>query len=237
MDTGARMSVIGSLLRQLVLNPRPSKITFRRILPRFIRASEPFRTVLDCGSGRGKLRQLFQDKEYYGVDKNKELIEHARASSGQTSGSYYYHDDILNMESEIKDKKFDLVVCTHVFSSLHPSVKTRAVENLIERVRDQGSLILHCHVVDLPYLDSSISSCESIKRCCYRGLLSRCYEGFLSGGFQTECIGALEDSKRGGLYLKTVPMVLGGSLCLSWFDRCFSPGEVLLHFKGVAACY
>jgi SAM-dependent methyltransferase len=214
----------------MYLNPRPSKISFRKIFATLITQSEPFSTVLDCASAGAKNIGLFQGKEYHGVDINQELIETARQKYGSQSTAFFYHDDLLNFTSTVKDRMFDLVVCTHTLAALAENSKSRALNNLAERVRPGGSFILQCSSRELAYTKALEGMFSKITYYPYRGALSRAYEALLGKIYQTDAIGSLGSVGRVRLYKYSRHAVLLAALPLSALDRFFNTDTVVVFF-------
>jgi len=210
-------------------NPRPSKIVFRRLLNRVLVDAEPYQTVLDCGSAGAKNRHLFSGKEYHGVDIDRDLIEKARRNHREDNTAFFYHDDIVDFQSEVTKQTFDLVICTHTLAHISSEDKIKATKNLPQRVEIGGSLILQCLSDDVKHVQNIQDCFTTVSKWSYRGLLSRVYEGALSRLFGTDCIGGLGTLGRVSGYNSTRALVLGGAVVLSWLDR-LGPHDRYLYY-------
>jgi len=185
---------------------------------------------MDCASAEAKNRDLFKGKEYYGVDINKSLIDKAREQYHSDPTSFFIHDDVLNFKGSVKNKFFDLVVCTHTLAHIPNFKKHISLKNLVERVKVHGSFILECSVFELEYLKKIENMFTFVLKYPYRGIFSRGYETLLQWIYNTDVVGRLESNGRVTLYKYTKYFVFPASYFLSLFDRVFFNENLLVHF-------
>lgn len=197
----------------MILVYRPSKIRFYRLLKRVLRKSEPFTTVLDFASAGAKNIGFFKGKNYSGADVNGKLQEQARARFRNVPNMGFYTADILCPGIR---ERFNLVVSTHTLA--HVEDKRRAVCNLIDLVKENGSMIIQierCHYSSV-LSDLLFRSFRRMRILYYRGFLSRLYERCLMRIFRTDHLADLPFPHRGGRIIYRFLLLL--SLALSFFD-------------------
>lgn len=71
---------------------------------RIKKSTKSVESVLDVGSGIGRLYPYFKDKKYIGIDKASEMIKKAR----EKHGDHFEYGDVENIQYE--SKSFDLVI-------------------------------------------------------------------------------------------------------------------------------
>jgi len=92
--------------------------------------------ILDYGCCQGKLASNFQEKEYVGVDINKEVIESAKERYSKKNNVNLY---TLN-EFNIDTYKFDTVILSAVIE--HIDNYNQVLIELYERLEDGGIIII-----------------------------------------------------------------------------------------------
>ena len=155
----------------MILNPRPSKISFFKLLFQILKDVEPYKNILDCASAGAKNRKLFKDKDYYGVDINAALIEQAKKDYVSDPGAHFYKDDALNFSSELKDMGFDLVISTHTLSWFTIDQKSIVLKNLTDRVNEGGTFILQCTASEIEFIQEVVKNFRTYKIFPYRVFL------------------------------------------------------------------
>ena len=92
--------------------------------------------ILDFGCGYGKLASVLTEKEYTGIDRDKEIIEFAKVNNAERWNAKFYSLD----EFENKNYKFDTVVLSAVIEHLDYPVQT--LMELKKYLNDGGRIII-----------------------------------------------------------------------------------------------
>ena len=92
--------------------------------------------ILDFGCGYGKLASVLTEKEYIGIDIDKEIIEFAKVNNAERWNAKFYSLD----EFENKNYTFDTVVLSAVIEHLDYPVQT--LMELKKHLNDGGRIII-----------------------------------------------------------------------------------------------
>ncbi|MGD9696632.1 MAG: class I SAM-dependent methyltransferase [Thermoleophilia bacterium] len=97
------------------------------------------RRVVDIGCGRGELVGLLGEAgvSAYGVEMNEDFIEMGRAK-----GLEIVRGDVLGHLDSLEQGAVDAVVMSHVVEHLAPSVVSRAVSAIHDKLPDGGLLVM-----------------------------------------------------------------------------------------------
>ncbi len=217
----------------MYLNLRPSKVVFERRLRQALAAAEPYDDVLDCACAAGKHRYMFPAKTYYGVDIDAERIERAKEQYREAQDCFFYHDDMTGFLSDIRNKRFGVVVSTHTLTHISEDRKSLAVSNLADQVQPGGSLIIQSTHDNLAVCKTVADRFANVTLYCYRGALSRVFEEFIAWLYKAPVNDPLARSgPRAGLYRRTNGLMLFKSKVISWLDWMGRPDHFLLHLSG-----
>lgn len=217
----------------MFLNLRPSKVVYARHLRKYMAKAEPYSTVLDCACANGKNRYFFPGKIYHGLDFNSERIAFARERYATDPCCHFYHDDMVNPVSHVREHQFDLVVSTHTLAHIAVDEKQAAVENMVALTVGGGSLIIQANRVDQPSLQSIQAEFETVHIAHYRGRSSRWFEQALERFFRAPLsVAAFRDGERGGIYRRTKYLLYALSFMFALFDGFgYRDRLILLGFR------
>lgn len=110
-------------------------------------------SVLDAGCGTGGhlkwLQSLLEATTLAGFDRSHEAISRAR---NKIPEAQIWVDDLTHPSSSLRERHFDLILCSDVIYSLDQATVFTALETLLTSLRSGGLFLLH--VPALPWLYS-----------------------------------------------------------------------------------
>jgi SAM-dependent methyltransferase len=95
-----------------------------------------FDNLLEVGCGNGHFLHLFGDKEVLGIDKNPEMLKHARNLEGKIEQADIVTDSAF---VEKHRSEFDFVVANYVFTVLTKSENEKAFANIFSLLSPRGA--------------------------------------------------------------------------------------------------
>lgn len=190
--------------------------------------SEPYETILDAASAGDKNRHLFTGKEYHGVDIDSEMISNALKKHHEDAKSFFYVDDITNLQSKVLENEFDLVVSTNTLEYVPAAKISIAIENLVKRVKQNGNFILQCPRKSVIPARKFHRFFRKMDYYPYRCRFGGKYERMLAKIYGTPEVGSLGTKGNVRLYRWTRPLLLHLSHLLSKID--FIGGSELYIF-------
>lgn len=102
---------------------------------------KPF-AILDVGSGNhsaSKIKQLFPNCEYHGIDLDKESYSYNEADEAAMSG--FYQMDLTQLEFDpIPDEYFDVITMAHIIEHLFNG--DRVIAGLTKKLKKGGAIYI-----------------------------------------------------------------------------------------------
>lgn len=178
-----------------ILDMGPYKYRFRREFAVALEEVGPFSRVLDLASANAKFRNMLPANIFYlGADISEKAFFGLKADDS----TRFRVGDVTSLPFFLADEEpFDLVVSTHTFSHLAPSLKSVALRNLISLTEVGGHLILELTKSDQKDLSADLSSLgedlELQKRVNYRGVFSNVIESLFPASFNSSSFGRKMD--------------------------------------------
>jgi ubiquinone/menaquinone biosynthesis C-methylase UbiE len=201
----------------MYLTYRPSKTYFFRKVKKYIAYCEPFNSVVDCASANAKFRILFPGKKYCGIDVDSNIISENIKRFKNNEDLSFFCDDMLDLKSEVKDKKFDLAISTHTLIHVKQELRSKCIANLSSLVNSNGSMIINSSISDIAIVDSFRDDYKEVMILKSRRSISRKIEPFV-----------LRFVKTQNVFVKRSILIL--MWLLSFIDIFGSPDQILVLF-------
>jgi SAM-dependent methyltransferase len=167
--------------RNLISSPsslRPSKhFAYKKIFQTI--NGNSVTSVLDLGCADFKLRKYFSGN-YVGIDREKPKVSYDFFREYET---YFFENDLNDFYEVVKDRKFDIIICTHVFHWLTEQERINVLLQIHKLLLPNTVVVLQIQKSDLtPQIRKLIGENFSLMgQFSYRTPISRIYEFLFCG--------------------------------------------------------